>query len=53
MQVKCAWTGSITAWDLENDEPNAKLMDDILHALDRLACRDTGERRSSRDFILV
>jgi hypothetical protein len=53
VQVKCAWTGSITAWDSENNEPNAKLMDDIFHALDRLACRDTGEKRSSRDFILV
>jgi hypothetical protein len=46
-------SGSTTAWESENDEPIAELMDDILYALGRLERRDTGEKRSSRNPISV
>jgi hypothetical protein len=37
-------SGSVTAWESENDEPIAELMEDIFNALDRLERRDMGKR---------
>jgi hypothetical protein len=46
-------SGSTTAWESENDEPIAELMEDIFHALGRLECRDIGGKSSSRSPVLV
>jgi hypothetical protein len=59
LQRSSAWgtgsytAGSATAWESENDEPIAELMEDIFHALDRLDHRDTGKRREGVSAISV
>ncbi|KAJ4367507.1 hypothetical protein N0V83_007090 [Neocucurbitaria cava] len=40
-------SGSTTAWESENEEPIAELMEDIFHALDRLQRRDTATKRAT------
>jgi hypothetical protein len=46
-------SGSMTAWESENDTPIADLMEDIIHALGRLERRDNGKRREGRSAISV
>ena len=46
-------SGSTTAWESENDEPIAELMEDIFHALDRLERRDTGTKRALSSAVSV
>ena len=43
----------MTAWESENDEPIADLMEDIIHALDRLGRRDNGKNGAGRSAISV
>lgn len=46
-------SGSMTAWESENDEPMAEMLEDIFHALDRLGRRDLEKRSADRSAISV
>jgi hypothetical protein len=46
-------SGSVTAWESENDEPFAEMLEDVIHALDRLGRRNMGEKRAGRSPISV
>jgi hypothetical protein len=46
-------SGSVTAWESENDEPIAEMLEDVIHALDRLGRRDMREKRTGRSPISV
>jgi hypothetical protein len=46
-------TAEYTGEESGSDEPIAEMMEDIFHALERLARRDSGKKRTSRSTILV
>jgi hypothetical protein len=45
--------GTVTPWESEKDEPIADMLDDVIHALDRLGRRNMGEKRADRGAFSV
>lgn len=41
-------SGSVMGCDSDDDEPVANVLDDVIHALDRLGRRGMGEKRAAR-----
>jgi hypothetical protein len=59
VQYTCAWEArsytsrSMAAWESGHNDPVAELMEDIFHALDRVDCRDSGEKSAGKSAFLV
>jgi hypothetical protein len=46
-------SGTMPTWESENDQPTAEMMEEMFHALERLARRDSGKNRADRSTISV